>query len=175
MKELSIEEKARKYDFAIEALRGMMPNWERLSYNGKTFLQDLTHILPELKESEDEMIRKSLIDMLKNDEKCYLKEIAWLEKQGQVKESIISRRENKTCKENSNSLTGEDERIRREIIQLISCMHEIDPRRERWLTWLEKPAEWSEEDEKNFNEALSYIKDDALKELIKSLKQRIGG
>lgn len=38
---------------------------------------------PELVESEDERIRKSLIDMLKNDEKCYLKEIAWLEKQGE--------------------------------------------------------------------------------------------
>lgn len=32
-----------------------------------------------------------------------------LEKQGQVKESFISQHENKTCKENSNSLTGKDE------------------------------------------------------------------
>lgn len=33
-------------------------------------------------DGNDEKIRKSLIDMLKNDEKCYIKEIAWLEKQG---------------------------------------------------------------------------------------------
>ena len=39
MKELSIEEKAKRYDEAIWKLRDMIPNWERLSYNGKTFLQ----------------------------------------------------------------------------------------------------------------------------------------
>ena len=32
---------------------------------------------------------------------------------------------------------------------------------------------WSEEDEVNLNEALSYIKDDALKEFIKSIKNRV--
>lgn len=61
---LSIEEKAKRYDETIEQLRAMMPNWENLSYNGKTFLLDLVHIIPELKESkeesEDERIRKSL-------------------------------------------------------------------------------------------------------------------
>jgi endonuclease III-like uncharacterized protein len=31
-------------------------------------------------------------------------------------------------------------------------------------------VEWSKEDEANLNEALSYIKDDALKEFIKSLR-----
>lgn len=41
----------------------------------------LNNLFPELAESEDERKRKSLIDMLKNDEKHYLKEIAWLEKQ----------------------------------------------------------------------------------------------
>ena len=53
----TIEEKARAYDEAIRKLRGMMPNWERLSYNGKTFLQDLIYIIPELAESEDEKIK----------------------------------------------------------------------------------------------------------------------
>lgn len=48
-------------------------------------------LFPELKESEDERIRKSLIDMLKNDEKCYLKEIAWCEKQGENKPADTER------------------------------------------------------------------------------------
>ena len=42
-----------------------------------------------------------------------------LEKQGQVKESPISQHENKTCKENDNSLTSEDEKIRKEIISFL--------------------------------------------------------
>lgn len=61
----TIEEKARAYDEAIRKLRGMMPNWERLSYNGKTFLQDLIYIIPELAESEDEKIRKEIINYFK--------------------------------------------------------------------------------------------------------------
>ena len=59
--------------------------WMRSLYDGlhgKT-KEEAELYFPELKEPEDERIRKSLIDMLKNDEKCYLKEIAWLEKQSQ--------------------------------------------------------------------------------------------
>ena len=32
----------------------------------------------------------------------------------------------------------EDEKIRKEIMQLIQCMHDADPRKERWIAWLEK-------------------------------------
>lgn len=89
MDELSIKEKASRYDEAIEQLRAMMPNWERLSYTGKTFLQDLTYILPELQESEDEMIRRVLIQETKGSEERLFEAvtneefIAWLEKKGE--------------------------------------------------------------------------------------------
>lgn len=93
MDKLSIGEKAKRYDEAIEQLRTMMPNWENLSYNGKTFLQDLVHILPELKESKesgDEKIRKELIDYFKENNAALAfkgisneRVIAWLEKQGE--------------------------------------------------------------------------------------------
>ena len=88
----TIEEKAKAYDEVIRKLRGMMPNWERLSYNGKTFLQDLIYIIPELAQSEDEKIRNFLIDFIKvcgwtekKDQGWPLREecIAWLEKQGE--------------------------------------------------------------------------------------------
>ena len=36
---------------------------------------------------------------------------------------------------------SEDERIRKEIEQLIQCMHDADPRKERWIAWLEKQGE----------------------------------
>lgn len=76
MKELSIEEKAKRYDEAIELAK------DSFNYPDYPGFIRADVVFPELKESEDEKIRKSLIDMLKNDEKCYLKEIAWLEKQG---------------------------------------------------------------------------------------------
>ena len=88
----TIEQKARAYDEVIRKLRGMMPNWERLSYNGKTFLQDLIYIIPELAESEDEKIRNSLINLIKMSSefggfalhKWEADEmLAWVEKQGE--------------------------------------------------------------------------------------------
>ena len=69
---------------------------------------------PELAESEDERIRKSIILLLQrggymspeDKDKAY----AWLEKQ---KESLhIS----ETCKENADSFTDEDERIRKLLV-----------------------------------------------------------
>ena len=79
MKEISIEEKAKRYDEAIKVAQRFYNNSVAITKKG------LEDIFPELKESEGEKIRKSLIDMLKNDEKHYLKEIAWLERQGEQK------------------------------------------------------------------------------------------
>ena len=36
---------------------------------------------------------------------------------------------------------SEDEKVRKEIMQLIQGMHDADPRKERWLAWLEKQGE----------------------------------
>ena len=38
---------------------------------------------------------------------------------------------------------SEDERIRKEIEQLIQCMHDVDPRKKRWIAWIEKQGEMS--------------------------------
>lgn len=88
----TIEQKARAYDDVIRKLRGMMPNWERLSYNGKTFLQDLIYIIPELAESEDEKVRKEIVNYFQcqSEEEPTRKEIHdkwinWLEKQAERK------------------------------------------------------------------------------------------
>lgn len=103
MKELTIEEKAKAYDEAILKLRDMMPNWERLSYNGKTFLQDLIHIFPVLKESADERIRKEIIYHIQNcddtiDEETEKKMIAWLEKQDKEEYALKSFKDEDVCK-----------------------------------------------------------------------------
>lgn len=36
---------------------------------------------------------------------------------------------------------SEDERIKKELLELIGCMHDADPRKERWLAWLEKQGQ----------------------------------
>lgn len=36
---------------------------------------------------------------------------------------------------------SESEKIRKELIQLISCMHDKDPRKKDWLSWLEKQGQ----------------------------------
>jgi hypothetical protein len=93
MKGLSIEEKAKAYDEAIERMkswaRGEHPECFTEAQKAAEF------IFPELKESEDEKIRKSIIEHLEYLGK-YCSEsmpdvdkwIAWLEKQGEQKHIV---------------------------------------------------------------------------------------
>lgn len=80
MKELTIEEKAKRYDEAIDKIKYVMEHGVSPTLNK----EDLQDIFPELKESEDERIRKDIISALKwaNHKGVYDKHIAWLEKQG---------------------------------------------------------------------------------------------
>jgi hypothetical protein len=82
MKELSIEEKAKAYDEAIDKIADVV--------EAGTIEQGLAEwLFPELKKSEDERIRKELLDYFKNKFKKYPSDhkfsvwIAWLEKQGE--------------------------------------------------------------------------------------------
>ena len=134
-----------KYEQAIERLK----QWDREHPCAGYVLSDRDKfIFPELAESEDENIKKRITlcleecvhsDVIRDYEKDEC--IAWLEKQGQVKESTISQHENRTCEENGNSLTYEDERIRKEIINYFQCQNEEEPTRKeihnKWIAWLE--------------------------------------
>ena len=161
------EEKAKAYDKAIRNLRGMMPYWDRLSYNGKTFLQDLIYIFPELRESKDEKIRKRIILCL---EECvhsdiirdYEKEecLAWLEKQGQ--KPVI---EMKTPEES----LGIDSETYNKIVD--ECIYG-----EQKLTWSEEDEEMYQNIHECLKNGWRKLPTDLLKyeSWIKSLKQRIG-
>ena len=94
MKELSIEEKAKAYDEALERAKEI--NREH-SKNGFKPSDDVLYIFPDLKESEDERIRKKLIHLvtksheqggyaLHKDEAEDM--IAWLKKQGEQKLNV---------------------------------------------------------------------------------------
>ena len=87
MKELSIEEKAKRYDEAIERAKGL------IDFCSDSELKTLENVFPELSESEDEKIRKELIKGFNNLDKravwyngiTYGQILAWLEKQGEQK------------------------------------------------------------------------------------------
>ena len=81
------EEKAKAYDEAIKKIRkGIQPLQDGSKISGVTngFLEE---VFPELKESEDERIRKEILQSIRDNmvvihkDKC----IAWLEKQGEQK------------------------------------------------------------------------------------------
>jgi hypothetical protein len=83
MKELSIEEKAKRYDEAIERAKSKIKN----DKDHVLYESDVIDIFPELYESEDERIKNEIIDYISTaDDKeliPYESWIAWLEKQGE--------------------------------------------------------------------------------------------
>jgi len=144
MKELSIEEKARRYDEVIERAKSLLD----YSQLGNAWIYKL---LPEFRESEDERIRNFISNELAClralDEKGSVRydelteAMTWFEKQGEVKESFISRYENKMDDE---SLTSEDEKIKKGLINYFNNFHlqtfaGLDPK--KILAWLEKQGE----------------------------------
>ena len=69
MKELSIEEKAKAYDEAIEKFDVIL-NLNTVKKSGTIFADDVRKIFPELKESEDEKwIPKEIIKYLKESQR----------------------------------------------------------------------------------------------------------
>ena len=96
MKELSIEEKSKRYDVAIERAKEMIKAMTNIG--GVAKVDDIQYVFHELAESEDERIRKWIIAYLENrvmntsitDEKdnC-LNAIRWLEKQGEQKPADV--------------------------------------------------------------------------------------
>ena len=156
------KEKAKRFDEAIKNLKGMIPSWERLSYNGKTFLQDLFYILPELKESEDEKIRKEITGFFKNYSENgtwkaipdVTKWIAWLEKVcniikewGDLKVRYIQD-DLQQMVELKQKARGDDERIRKRLMEWVEEFRKLNPTNadhnaecSEALAWLEKQGE----------------------------------
>ena len=93
MKEMTIEEKAKAYDEAIEKARKLATDLPNGRNDRLYHVWDLETLFPELKKSEDERISKEIIKYLEQtvphhhrDEVLKSKEwIAWLEKQGEKK------------------------------------------------------------------------------------------
>lgn len=93
LKVMTIEEKAKRYDEAIEKAKYYYDEGKTLEYANDI----VSNIFPELKESEDENIRKEIIDIIKSqkEQQCHIdstiydKMLTWLEKQGEQKISFF--------------------------------------------------------------------------------------
>ena len=101
MKELTLEEKAKRYDEALEKARNILDSTDDnyvCTYLTKEDIKGMySKFFPELAESEDEKIRKSLISYLHGlgefeypNEKTYNNWLAWLEKQDRNPYSGVS-------------------------------------------------------------------------------------
>lgn len=156
---MTIEEKAKAYDEAIEKLRSLHDEYDIVSIK-----EELEHIFPQLKESEDERIRKALIMAINNicngDEGLvtfngFSKEqvLTWLEKQGEQKPAD-------KC-EGCNNAKG-----------CVTCVDGSE-----WAHIEEHNPAWGEEDEEMLRRCISATFDHGyLRECdwLKSLKDRVG-
>lgn len=72
-----------KYEKVLEKAKAFLKRWECVeAANSSLVLKEVKDIFPELREPEDEKIRKEIISALKyaNHEGVYNKHLAWLEK-----------------------------------------------------------------------------------------------
>jgi len=172
---MTIEEKAKAYDKALEKARELYSN----AAEGYRFVYE--DLFPELKESEDERVRKGLIDYF-NDFTLPTfgglepkKILAWLEKQG----SQILANSGKTCKDERSQPTNytleqaarifldalsdtpynnkpvtDAQVITRELLKFLSDAHSYNPNAIN-----EQNPAWSEEDEERLNSIIESYKD----------------
>lgn len=161
-----MEDYKKKYEDALERAKVINP--------GTADYEVAVNIFPELKENKDERVRKTLIEFVKEyGDKFYgqiakMSAIAWLEKQD----------------EQANPYSGVSIEYNGHTWGMCARDGGVDICLDKQLfTHLEKqkeqkPAEWSENDELNFNQAIyvchqyQYV---GVEIWLKSLKQRMEG
>ena len=148
---MTIEEKAKAYDKVVSKLRDFISQ----GVNPLITRADVQDFFPELKESDDEKIRKTITAVIGcyDSENSYFKEvskkkcIAWLEKQGRIiKENLLL-----PFKE-YDKLMESINRQKKEGYEAGYKQGLIDSKSDQ------KPAEWSKDDEDNLNSAIYYIR-----------------
>ena len=149
MEELNIEQKAKRYDEILaRAKDANMPHYMK---------EFVDYLIPELKETEDERLRKCLKRLINGlTEEHFLRcgasvnEIhAWLEKQ---------------CEQKPTEWSGEDKNMIENIFETIDAYYYLFPNYEEKLSWLKSLKErvqpkqvWSEEDEQMINDIIEAI------------------
>ena len=153
MKELTIEEKAKAYDEALERAKAINNEKDVDVESGTTTCE---YIFPELKESEDEKIKKEIISILRNtywtsNRNRFNELVAWLEKQrdkdkliqelGEYKVKYTQEILEKYITSMSNK---DDERLRKTTIAFLKDFAEQGYENAvECIDWLEKQGETS--------------------------------
>lgn len=176
---MTIEEKAQAYDKALKGIEDYIKSLKNVNdgiWSARDIENHLSEIFPQFKESEDEKIRKTLInffdgwgDKIWDSGIKYSELVAWLEKQGKHANFRNKIQIGDKVTRNDNG----------ELVNL-SQLERVAKKLEK-----QKPAEWSEGDEYNsafIQEALlGFDGDDSYREKcckmaewIQSLKDRVG-
>ena len=170
---MTTEEKAKAYDEALERakeIKSKILSSHLSTESCKAVSEYIDTIIPELRESENERMINKLISLFKWDgDTRFTKEecdgaIAWLEKQ---KESLHIQ---ETCKENADSFTDEDERVRAVILKLVLGMRdEIFTTADKLVT-KPKVLDWLKKQKKQPKEELVYRLNGLMQDYIKEGK-----
>ena len=179
MKELTIEEKAKQYNKALSVALE--------TYQTQPMYKDwLEKMFPELKESDDERIRKAILELVKQSSEILEKKnqeqmIDWLEKQGQVRCTGGKKEETGALKKmldlekemiTPEESLGIDSETYNKIVDECIYGDEQKPTDEEIKELLrteyekgradaiaeQKPA-WSEDDENRINRLIAYFED----------------
>ena len=145
------KEKAEAYDKALERARAINNGKDVDVESGTTICE---YIFPELKESEDEKIRKEIISILRNtywtsNRNRFNELVAWLEKQGDKDKLIQELGEYKVkytqevLEKHINSMSNkDDERLRKTTIAFLKDFAEKGYENAvECIDWLEKQGE----------------------------------
>ena len=176
MKELTIEEKAKRYDEAIEIINDYYQKTRYSSLScASNDIEVLEKAFPELKESEDEQHCKWILEYLydglrKSDEQFkdhFKAAIAWLEKQGEHANF-----------RNKIQIGDKVTRNKDGVLVNLSQLKRVAKKDEKQGE--QKPAAWSEEDEDILNTIINHFKvdiectdEDDMVRWLKSLKERV--
>ena len=156
------EEKAEAYSKAVE--KAKQEYSITTSEDRKQWLEEL---FPELRESEDERIRKEILNYIDKATGCK-RWVAWLEKQGEQKSFDY---ENANIPQKDSTWGEEDKHWLQKVIDfmnhpdLIKATPTLAKDTINWLKSLkdrvqpQSKQEWSEEDESNFQGIIDVIKE----------------
>ena len=150
------KEKAKRYDKAIEKARKLATDLPNGRNDRIYHIWDLESIFPELRESEDEKIRKELIEHVKDQQSSFISApdcrdkyeeeennkynswLVWLEKQGEQKPQRMVSAEAKEALYDKLDWGKEDESYLNTTIAYLKDAKEFKKTAENCIDWLKK-------------------------------------
>lgn len=146
----------KKFEDFLDRMQGLLDNAKEQGHL-IVRVEDLENTFPELKESEDERIRKELLNAFQESEDSlymvltpHRREsfIAWLEKQGEQKETLCDK-----CKKTQPSHSCQD------ITELGRCAVEHEQKSADKIEPKFHEGDWNEDDEYMLDETIQHLEE----------------